>query len=126
MVVNIDNDRVFPPQLVHECLRRFGGGSIDVAHIYNNWCMGSDGTIAMRVEVFEKLHGYDEGLPYPSGCQDYDLVRPAKAMVGKERYCHVDERSIVGWSIHNSATNEKGNWVKIQNCNPSLKGKWGF
>ena len=78
---NLDNDRIIGQHYVPTLLDHFSRrawradnkGVIIHASIPND--ASSYGAIGCLATAFTYLRGYDESLPYPSGCQDTDLIK---------------------------------------------------
>ena len=77
---NLDNDRIFGQHYVQHVLEtmddrkwRQNGGCVVHAPIPGD--ASSYGGIAYLATHFSDIGGYDESLPYPSGCQDTDMLR---------------------------------------------------
>ncbi len=128
VLVNMDNDRVFPSKLVQWLLALFGQRYCDVLHCTDPLSEGTVGCIGYTAEAFAQLGGYDESL-YPSGFQDLDLVNRAKA--AQFRVQVLRDREAVGWSMPNATEAEsrqdlRNVQVKTRNCDPNVHGKWGW
>ena len=78
---------------------RQGVGPGAVIHASVPCDASSYGFIACSAADFVRIGGYDEALPYPSGCQDTDLIKRLQG-VGLE-YIRVSSAALAGFGISN-------------------------
>ena len=75
MLHNLDNDRIPGIGYVPHVLNLLARNDRQVVHASVPLDASSYGAIGCMAASFVDIGGYDESLPYPSGCQDTDLIK---------------------------------------------------
>ena len=96
---NLDNDRIVGNGYVQHVLKKFEVDKFRIVHANVSDDASSYGAIGCTADKFVHIGGYDESLPYPSGCQDTDLIKRLQG-VGLSLW-RVPSEALVGFGIPN-------------------------
>ena len=101
---NLDNDRIIGQHFVQRLCSTFDDPKYRhgvLVHASVPMDASSYGGIACTASAFCYVGGYDEQLPYPSGCQDTDLIKRLEG-VGVQ-LVRVASEAQAGFGISNDA-----------------------
>lgn len=127
LLCNLDGDRFLGHGFASTLLRELGARPA-VVRLASTADEGSAGIVATRADAFLNVGGYDESLPYPSGCQDFDLVfRLERTGVPKVT---IRDGHVIGWGLANDGVLSAGRRAsivaKVANVEARFAGvKWG-
>ena len=107
MLHNLDNDRIVGKGYVEHVLKMFDADDRRIVHASVPMDASSYAAIGCSAVCFADIGGYDESLPYPSGCQDTDLIKRLQG-VGYS-LVRVASESLAGFGISNDQV-VNSNW----------------
>ena len=107
MLHNLDNDRIIGKDYVPHVLQLYNADSRRIVHASVPGDASSYGQIGYPAKSFVDIGGYDEMLPYPSGCQDCDIIKRLQG-VGFS-LTRVASEALAGWGVSNDQA-ANSNW----------------
>ena len=96
---NLDNDRIIGPSFIGEVMAEIRCRPDAIVHSTSTEDPSSCGMIACTARRFLDVNGYDEGLPWPSGCQDFDLIKRLQGAGGT--LVRIRDRHTIGFGVPN-------------------------